>query len=85
MHPLKIRWTRPGGDTEVYGSMAPITEFAYHARGGKATHLPGTAKVAMDGRSDIHLWMDSTGDLYILSKSDGVIRAITGASYTQAR
>ena len=85
MHPLKIRWTRPGGESEIYGSMAPVTEFAYHARGGKAPHLPGTAKVAMDGRSDIHLWMDSAGDLYIISKSDGVIRAITGASYTQAR
>jgi hypothetical protein len=29
--------------------------------------------------------MDSAGDLYILSKSDGMIRAITGAVYTQAR
>jgi hypothetical protein len=85
MHPLKIRWTRPGGASEIYGSLSPITEFAYHARGGKAEHLPGTAKVAEDGRADIHLWMDSAGDLYILSKSDGMIRAITGAAYTQAR
>ena len=64
MHPLKIRWTRPGGASEVYGSLSPITEFAYHARGGKAAHLPGIAKVAEGGRSDIHLWMDSAGELY---------------------
>jgi hypothetical protein len=75
MHPIKIRW-----NNEVYGSMAPITMSAYHARGGKAPGLPGTAKVAEDGRSDIHLWMDSDGDLYILSKSDGMIRKITAAS-----
>ncbi len=85
MHPLKIRWTRPGGDSEVYGSLAPITEFAYHARGGKAAHLPGMAKVANGGRSDIHVWIDSAGDLYILSKSDGMIREVTGASYTQVK
>jgi hypothetical protein len=85
MHPLRIRWTRPGGESEIYGSMSPITEFAYHARGGTAPHLPGTAKIADDGRSDIHVWMDSSGALYILSKSDGMIRAITGAAYTQAR
>jgi hypothetical protein len=85
MHPLSIRWKLPGGETETYGSMASITEFAYHARGGKAAHLPGTAKVADTGRSDIHLWIDSAGDLYIFSKSDGMIREVTGASYTKAK
>lgn len=80
MHPVKVLWTKPGGGSEVYGSMAPITESAYHARGGKASGLPGTAKVADGGRSDIHLWADSDGELYILSKSDGVIRAVVGAA-----
>jgi hypothetical protein len=80
MHPVKIRWTEPGGASEVYGSMAPITELAYHARGGKAAGLPGTAKVADEGRSDIHFWADAEGELYILSKSDGMIRAVVGAT-----
>jgi hypothetical protein len=75
MHPIKVRWKG-----EVYGSMAPITMSAYHERGGKAKGLPGTAKVAEDGRSDIHWWMDSAGELYIMSKSDGMIRIVTGAS-----
>ena len=75
MHPLKIRWTKPGGASEVYGSMAPITESAYHARGGKASALAGDRESRRrNGRSDIHLWMDSDGELYILSKSDGMIR-----------
>ena len=80
MHPVKILWTRPGSDSEVYASMAPITEVAYHARGGKAPGLPGFAAVNAGGRSDIHLWADSDGGLYIISKSDGMIRAVSGGS-----
>ncbi len=80
MHPLKIRWTRPGGSSEVYGSMAPITEAIYHARGGTAAGLPGYGKVANGGRADIHFWTDSAGQLYIISKSDGMIRMVVGAT-----
>jgi len=80
MHPIQVRWAKPGGGSETYASMAPVTESAYHARGGKAPGLPGIAKVADDGRSDIHLWADSDGELYILSKSDGMIRVVVGAT-----
>ena len=81
MHPVKIRWTKPGGSSgEVYASMAPITELTYHARGGTAPGLPGFAKVPNGGRSDIHFWADSSGELYIISKSDGMIRRVTGAT-----
>ncbi len=79
MHPLKIRLTRPGGESEVFSSMAPIVESAYHARGGTAVGLPGKAVVAERGRADIHLWEDADGELYILSKSDGMIRVVTRA------
>jgi len=74
MHEVRIAWNQ-----EVYGTMAPITESVYHARGGKAEHLPGFARVS-GGRSDIRFAMDSDGELYILSKSDGMIRAIVGAT-----
>ena len=74
IHELKIAWNK-----EVYGTMAPITEMEYHARGGKAEHLPGAARIA-GGRSDIRLAMDGDGELYILSKSDGMIRAIVGTT-----
>src|SRR5581483_4371578 len=74
MHPVKIQWKG-----EVYPRMAPINEVAYHARGGKAEHLPGAGRVP-GGRSDIRIGMDAAGELYIMSKSDGVIRMVTGAS-----
>jgi hypothetical protein len=80
IHPVRIRWAKPGASaSEVYNSMAPITESAYHARGGAAKGLPGFAKVPNGGRSDIHFWEDSEGELYILSKSDGMIRRVVGA------
>lgn len=79
MHPVKILWDKPGGSSELFASMYGITESAYHARGGKAPGLPGAATVA-DGRSDIHFCVDAEGELYILSKSDGMIRAVVGAT-----
>lgn len=80
MHPVKIRWSGMGGSSEVYASMYPITELAYHARGGTASTLPGFAKVPDGGRSDIHFWADAAGELYIMSKSDGMIRKVVGAT-----
>ena len=77
---MKIRWAKPGGASEVYSSMAPVTESAYHARGGTAKGLPGFAKVPNGGRSDIHFWQDAAGELFIMSKSDGMIRQVTGAT-----
>ena len=79
LHAVKILWDKPDGSKELYGSMAPVTAAAYHARGGKAEVLPGRARIS-GGRSDIHLLIDGAGELYILSKSDGVIRAVVGAA-----
>jgi hypothetical protein len=79
LHPVKILWDRPDGAKELYASMAPVTEVTYHARGGKAETLPGRARVS-GGRSDIHLLTDDAGEFYVMSKSDGVIRAVVGAT-----
>jgi hypothetical protein len=79
MHEVQIMWDKPGGGKELYSTMAPITEIAYHARGGKAATLPGQAVIS-GGRSDIRFCMDGEGELYILSKSDGMIRAVIGAT-----
>jgi hypothetical protein len=73
IHEVKIAWNQ-----ESYPRMAPINEIAYHARGGKAEHLPGAERVP-GGRSDIRFGIDAAGELYIMSKSDGVIRSIVGA------
>ena len=78
LHPVKILWDTHGSK-ELYGSMAPVTAVAYHARGGKAETLPGRARIS-GGRSDIHFLIDDAGELYIMSKSDGVIRAVVAAT-----
>ena len=59
--------------------MFPIAEIGYHSRGGKDPDLPGRARVSGSGQADARLAMDAAGELYIYTKSDGVIRAITGA------
>jgi hypothetical protein len=74
MHDVKIAW-----NDNVYRAMAPINEIAYHTRGGKAEHLPGAERVP-GGRSDLRLAMDAGGELYIMTKSDGMIRAVVGAA-----
>ena len=79
IHEVKILWDRPQGGKELYNSMSPITEAGYHSRGGKSEHLPGFARVA-GSRADIRFCVDGQGELYILSKSDGMIRAVVGGT-----
>ena len=80
LHSVRILWNRPDGTKETYASMYPITGTAYKARGGQAETNPGRARVS-GGRSDIHFLVDSQGELYILSKSDGVVRAVVSATF----
>jgi hypothetical protein len=40
----------------------------------------GTGAISGSGRVDLRLAVDRSGELSLLSKSDGVIRAVTGAS-----
>ena len=74
IHAVKISW-----NDHIYERMAPINEVAYHARGGKAEHLPGAERVP-GGRSDVRFGIDAAGELYVMTKSDGVIREVVGAS-----
>jgi hypothetical protein len=68
----------PGG--AVLGPMHQIVEAGYEARGGTDPNLPGGAGVTNPyGRADIRIQVDGDGELYILSKSDGMIRYITEA------
>jgi hypothetical protein len=84
IHSVKVLWDRPDGSKELYSSMAPITAAAYHSRGGQAETLPGRARIS-GGRSDIHLLVDNAGELYVMSKSDGVIRAVIAATLSESR
>jgi len=77
MHAVTVVWDT---DKEIYSSMRPIVESAYHARGGKDPDLPGTSTVSGSGRVDMRLVVDAAGEIYILTKSDGMIRAVVGTT-----
>lgn len=79
IHEVSILWDQPGGGKELYPTMFPITLAGYHARGATSPDLPGRATVS-GGRSDIRFAMDSSGNLFIMSKSDGMIREVTGVT-----
>ncbi len=70
-----IRTTRLMPASRSIPPMFPIAQAAYHFRGGKDPDLPGRATVSGDGRADAQLAVDAAGELYILTKTDGMIRA----------
>ena len=71
-------------------TVAPIQEFesglrglvenTYRARGGRGPSIPGVARVSGTGRVDVRLALDNDGELYLLTKTDGVIRKIVGVT-----
>jgi hypothetical protein len=92
IHSLHILWDNPNDAPDqgeqlyttstvsgVLGPMFPIIERTYEFRGGTDPNLPGAAEVTGgNGRADIRIQIDEDGELYILSKSDGMIRQIVG-------
>jgi hypothetical protein len=96
IHSLNILWDDPNDSPDagpqsysnvmpggaVHGPMFQIVERAYEFRGGEDPNLPGNAAVTGGsvGRADIRIQIDEAGELYILSKSDGMIRAIVGTT-----
>jgi hypothetical protein len=80
-HPLAVR--RDAG--QAFPAMFPVVLAAYTARGGTDADLPGRSTVSGPGRADIRFAVDAAGELYILSKADGMIRAVTGVAPVPAR
>jgi hypothetical protein len=91
VHPLDILWDNPNDPAgpqqfstlvtpdAILGPMFQIAETWYEFRGGLDPNLPGGASITGPyGRSDIRLQIGGDGELYIVSKSDGMIRAIVG-------
>ena len=72
---VKIRWNKT-----VYDDMYPIVETGYRARGGKSPTLQGPKGLIKGGRADVRFSIDASGELYLYSKSDGVIRKVVGAT-----
>ena len=64
---------------EMDAGLRRLTEDTYRARGGKGEALPGMGAQAGRGRVDVRFGIDNDGELYILTKSDGMIRKVVGA------
>jgi len=77
---VPIVWKNPHDPSDLegrtYASLFPITQIAYRLRGGLDPDLPGRASVSGAGRADVQLATDAAGELYVLSKSDGMIRRV---------
>ena len=80
IHEIKLLWTDPsaggGAAKQLFDSMFPIVKATYRARGGKTGVLPGRALVSGEGRADAHVAVDGNGELYIFSKTDGMLRVV---------
>jgi hypothetical protein len=63
---------------EVDAGLRRLTEDTFRARGGRGATLPGAGAISGRGRIDMRFAEDDTGELYILTKSDGMIRQIVG-------
>ncbi len=67
---------------EIETGLRRLTEETYRARGGKGEAIPGVGAQAGRGRVDLRFAVDNDGELYILTKSDGMIRKVVGAKAT---
>jgi hypothetical protein len=63
---------------EVDAGLRRQVEETFRARGGRGDALPGAAAISGRGRVDMRFAEDNDGELYVLTKSDGVIRQVVG-------
>jgi mono/diheme cytochrome c family protein len=63
---------------EVDAGLRRLVEDTFRARGGRGGTLPGAAAVAGRGRVDLRFAIDNAGELYLVTKSDGMIRRVVG-------
>ena len=61
---------------ELGTRLRALSEETFRRRGGQGDNLPGFGAVAGRGRVDIRLAEDNDGELYVLTKGDGMIREI---------
>ena len=80
IHEIQFSWDDPNdapdAGRKTYPTLFPIAQAAYHVRGGKDANLPGRANVSGDGRADGQFAVDADGELFIFTKTDGMIRAV---------
>jgi hypothetical protein len=67
---------------EMDAGLRALTEGTYCTRGGKGEALPGVGATAGRGRVDVRFAVDHQGEFYVLTKSDGMIKKVVGATAT---
>jgi hypothetical protein len=71
MHEVKLHW-----NDQVHDTFTSIAQVAYHSRGGKDPDLPGRGTVSGPRRADARFALDAAGELFVYSKTDGMIRQV---------
>ena len=71
MHEVKLFW-----NGQTHDSFMSIAQAAYSARGGQDPDLPGRGTVSGTRRADARFAIDATGELWVYSKTDGMIRQV---------
>jgi glucose/arabinose dehydrogenase len=78
---VQVRWNDPNDAPDAglttYPTMNPIVVAAYKAR--RAREAPAATE-PMPARADIRFGLDAQGEIFILSKVDGMIRSVVGAT-----
>ena len=73
MHEVKLRW-----NGQVHDTFTSIAQIAYKERGGLDPDLPGRGTVSGSSRADARFAIDVAGELFVYSKTDGMIRQVVG-------
>jgi hypothetical protein len=73
MHEVKLSW-----NGQVHDTFTSIAQAAYQSRGGKDPDLPGRGTVSGSRRADARFALDAAGELFVYSKTDGMIRQVVG-------
>jgi Glucose / Sorbosone dehydrogenase len=80
LHEVHVRWDDPNdapdAGSKVFPTMTPVVVAGYQWR---RQADPG-ATTPMPARADIRFGFDASGEVYILSKVDGMVRAVVNAT-----
>jgi hypothetical protein len=86
MYEVKLLWNdpkdSPDAGQQVFDMMLPIVRNTYANRGAKNEQMNGRSLLG-PGRADVRLAVDQAGEMYVYSKSDGMIRRIVAATPTK--
>jgi hypothetical protein len=87
MYEVKIAWNdphdTPDAGKKIYDTMFPIVRKTFLDRGSKSENMNGRGRISGEHRADVRIAVDRAGEMYVYSKSDGMIRRIIAATPTK--